>query len=152
VEDVVVAAEQKDAKSKSTSAELIAGKALVLSRVDPKAPMVNVALGSAHPRGEFFALALATIQNRMFVLSAPAWSNWIAVGFFSIAALFVPRLSKGLTALLGTIAILAVVLTALALIGTKLVALPVIVPVGLAVFLIIVRAVSPSSSSSRSSS
>ena len=143
LEDVIVAAEQSDAKAKSASAESFSGKALVLSRTDSKAPMVEVALGSPHPRGEFFALALGTIQSRAFIRSAPSWSNWAAIAFFTLASLAVPKLSRGLTALLGTIAILVVALVALAIVGTKLIALSMVVPVGLAAFVVVARAVSP---------
>jgi hypothetical protein len=139
-EDLLVSAEQRDANAKpATAANLFAGRALLLSRADSKVHPVPVALDRARSRGELFALALGTIQNRLFIESVPSWTDWAFIGFFTLAAGFVPGLKRSHVFILGSVLILASLVAALGLIGMKLIAFPVIVPVGLTLFLIIAR-------------
>jgi hypothetical protein len=143
-EDLVVGAEQKDAKARAAApSDLFTGRAILLSRTDVNNAKYPVALDTNRPRGELFALALGTIQNRAFVHSLPWWTEWAYIGFFTIAAGFVPYLRRSQVLILGVVAILACVVAALALIGAKLIALPVIVPVGLTLFLVIARFLTP---------
>jgi hypothetical protein len=143
-EDLVVAAEQKDANaSPSAVSELFTAHALLLSRTDRNVAKIPVTLDQPRPRGEFFALALGTIQNRSFIHSVPWWTNWAFVGFFTAAAAFVPYTRRSLVLILGSVSIFASLVTALGLIGTKLIALPVIVPIGLTLFLVVARFLTP---------
>lgn len=141
VEDLLVGAEQKDANT--ALPEIFTARALLLSRTDANAPKIPVALDRARPRGELAALALGTIQNRLFIRAVPWWTDWAFIGFFTLAAAFVPRLNRSQVLILGSVVILASIVAALALIGAKLIAFPVIVPVGLALFLIIARSLTP---------
>lgn len=141
VEELLVSAEQKEANA--APADLFTGRTVLLSRVDVNAPMTPVALDRTRPRGEMIALAVGTIQSRTFLHFVPPWTNWAIIGFFTLAALFVPGLRRSQVMILGSVAILASVVGALALIGAKLVVFPVIVPVGLALFLMIARLLSP---------
>src|SRR4030095_3965913 len=144
VEDLLVMAEQKDAKTRTVSrTDLFSSRALVLSRTDANADLIPVAFDRARPRGELAALALGTIQNRLFIRSVPRWTNWAVIGFFTLAAGFVPGLKRSHVLILGSVAILASLVAALALIGAGLIAFPAIVPVGLTVFLIIARFLTP---------
>lgn len=141
VEELLVSAEQKEANA--APADLFTSRTVLLSRVDVNAPMTPVSLDRTRPRGEMIALALGTIQSRTFLQFVPPWTNWAIIGFFTLAALFVPGLRKNQVMILGSVAILASVVGALALIGAKLIVFPVIVPVGLALFLMIARLLSP---------
>lgn len=144
-EDLMVSAEQKDAKTRvGASADLFSGRAIMLSRTDVNASRIPVALDRPRPRGELSALALGTIQNRAFIRPAPWWTNWAFIGFFTIAAGFVPYLRCSHVLILGTVAILASIVAALGLIGAKLIAVPLIVPLGLTLFLILARTLTPS--------
>ena len=143
-EDLVVAAEEKDANaSPSAASDLFTAHALLLSRTDRNVGKIPVTLDQPRPRGELFALALGTIQSRSFIHSVPWWTNWAFVGFFTVAAAFVPYMRRSLAFILGSVSILASLVAALGLIGTKLIALPVIVPIGLTLFLIIARFLTP---------
>jgi hypothetical protein len=143
-EDLVVGAEQKDANaSPSPSTDLFSARALLLSRTDLKAAKIPVTLDHPRPRGELYALALGTIQNRAFIHSVPWWTNWAFVGFFTLVAVFVPSMTRSLALILGSVSILGSLVAALGLIGTKLIALPVIVPIGVTMFLIIARFLIP---------
>jgi hypothetical protein len=143
-EDLVVGAEQKDAKAKAAApSDLFTGRAILLSRTDVNAARYPVMFDSPRSRGELFALALGTIQNRAFVRSVPWWSEWAFIGFFTIAAGFVPYLRRSHVLILGVVAILASLVAALGLIGAKLIALPVIVPLGLTLFLVLARFLTP---------
>ncbi|HET6408652.1 MAG TPA: CHASE2 domain-containing protein [Chthoniobacteraceae bacterium] len=145
-EDLVVSAEQREAKSRTViPAGLLSDKAVLLTRTDRDTPLISIALDRPRPRGELFALALGTIQTRAFIHAPPIWTNWAIVAFFTIAAGFVPWLRRSQTVILGLVAILAVSVAALALIGMKLLAVPVVVPVGLSLFLIIARLLTPDS-------
>lgn len=141
VEELLVSAEQKEANA--APADLFTGRTVLLSRVDVNAPMTSVALDRTRPRGEMIALAIGTIQSRTFLHFVPPWTDWAISGFFTLAALFVPGLRRSQVMILGSVAILASIVGALALIGAKLVVFPVIVPVGLALFLMIARLLSP---------
>src|SRR4029453_18101062 len=144
VEDLLVRAEQKDAKTRTVSrTDVFSSRALVLRRTDANADLIPVAFDRARPRGELAALALGTIQNRLFIRSVPRWTNWAVIGFFTLAAGFVPGLKRSHVLILGSVAILASLVAALALIGAGLIAFPAIVPVGLTVFLIIARFLTP---------
>jgi hypothetical protein len=144
VEDLLVSAEQKDAHTKTAMpAELFSTRALLLSRTDANATVIPVALDHSRPRGELLALALGTIQKRLFIQRVPWWTEWAIIGFFTLAAVFVPGLKRGHTFILGSVAILGSLVGALALIGAKLIAFPVVVPVGLPLFLIIARFLTP---------
>jgi CHASE2 domain len=144
VEDLLVRAEQKDAKTRTVSrTDVFSSRALVLSRTDANAHLIPVTFDRARPRGELAALALGTIQNRLFIRSVPRWTNWAIIGFFTLAAGFVPGLKRSHVLILGSVAILASLVAALALIGARLIAFPAIVPLGLTLFLIITRFLTP---------
>jgi hypothetical protein len=144
VDDLLVKAEQKDAKTRTASrADVFSSRALFLSRTDSNAHLIPVAFDRARPRGELAALALGTIQNRLFIRSVPWWTNLAIIALFTLAAGFVPGLKRGHVFILGSVAILASLVSALALIGATLIAFPAIIPVGLTLFLVIARFLTP---------
>ena len=49
------------------------------------------------------ALAVGTIQSRTFLHFVPPWTNWAIIGFFTVAALFVPGLRKNQVMILGSV-------------------------------------------------
>ena len=143
LDDLVLAAEQRDAGNAQTAAQLFAGRFLLLGRTDPQVSDLRLARGRPGSRAELFAAAIATIQGRSFIQRAPWWSDLIVVGFFAVLSYWVPRWGKGITLFLSLVAVPAYILFALALFGAKLLWLSAVVPAGLLLFIVLYRLASP---------
>jgi len=144
LDDLVLAAEQRDAGSQpNTPAELFAGRMLLLSRADPPAQTLRLACGRVGPPGELFASAIATAQARSFIRRAPWWSDYVIIGVYAFLGLWIPRWNRGLTIFICVFSLLAYALIALAIFGANLIWISGVIPVGLVLFLILYRFVSP---------
>jgi hypothetical protein len=144
VDDLVLAAEQRDAGSPTNvPAELFSGRMLLLSRADEAAQTLRLASGRRGPPGELFASAIATVQARSFIRRAPWWSDFVIIGAYALMGLWIPRWSRGLTIFVLVFSVLAYALVALGLFGAKLIWISGVIPVGLVLFLMLYRFVSP---------
>jgi hypothetical protein len=144
LDDLILAAEQRDAGGQSnTPPELFAGRLLLLSRADPPAQNLRLASGRRGTSGELFASAIATIQARSFIRRAPWWSDYIIIGGYALMGLWIPRWSRGLTMFIGIFSLLAYTLVALGIFGANLIWISGVIPLGLVLFLVLYRLVSP---------
>jgi hypothetical protein len=144
LDDLVLAAEQRDAGSKpELPVELFAGRFLLLTRTDNEAKTLRLAHGRRGSAGELFAAATATIQARSFIQRAPWWTDMVIAGFFAFVGCWIPRWSKGLTAFIACAALPAYALLALAVFGAKLMWISAVIPAGQILFLLVYRLVSP---------
>ena len=144
LDDLVLAAEQRDAGNQSSSqSELFSGRLLLLSRADPAALNLRLASGRRGTPGELFASAIATIQSRSFIRRAPWWVDYVIIGVYAFIGLWIPRWSRGLTIFIGVFSLLAYTLVALGIFGANLIWISGVIPLGLVIFLMIYRFVSP---------
>jgi len=95
------------------------------------------------PPGELFASAIATIQSRSFIRRAPWWVDYVIIGVYAFLGLWIPRWSRGLTIFIGVFSLLAYTLVALGIFGANLIWISGVIPLGLVIFLMIYRLVSP---------
>jgi hypothetical protein len=144
LDDLVLAAEQHEAGSQGRiPAETFAGRFILLSRTDREAANLRLASGRPGSRGELFAAAIATVQNRSFIRKAAWWTDLVIIGVFAFVGFWIPRWSKGLTVFLGIVTIPAYALLALAYFNSSMQWVSAVIPVGLILFLILYRLASP---------
>lgn len=144
-DDLVLAAEQADAKSEARNLppETFSGKLLLLSRVDEASRTLRLAAGRAGSAGELFTAAIATIQSRTFIRRAPPWADAVLIGVAMLASLWLPCWRRGRVAFFAILALIAYVLAALWIFGSELIWMPITLPTGLAVFLALYRLATP---------
>jgi hypothetical protein len=134
MDDLILAAELSETK-RAEHAELFAGRIVLLSKARDEAPKLALGGGRTGSRGELLAAAIATVQQRSFVLRAPWWLDFLAVGLFSALAFFVPQWSRLRVTLAGAGVLAGIVIGGVALFGVAKLWMSVLVPAGLWVFL-----------------
>jgi len=143
-DDLLLAAEQSEAKSDThLPPEMFAGKLLLLSRVDQASRTLRLAAGRSGSIGELFAAAIGTIQSRTFIRRAPGWVEIAIAGAAILISLWLPRWPKRVAIFLAVIGLPAYVLLALWVFGSELMWLPIVVPAGLTLFLLLYRLATP---------
>ena len=138
--DLLLAAEQAQAKQKTVVpvAELT-HRFTLLARTDGASRVLRFANGKFGTLGELFASAIATIQNREFVRSAPVWAEAFLILDALVLAWFCTRLRKPTAAIACAVVFCAYMLVALGLFAGTLIALPLVLPAGLIAFVGIFR-------------
>jgi hypothetical protein len=144
LDDLVLAAEQRDAGSEtSTPADWFSGRLLLLSRDTDQMRTISLAAGRRVSRGELFASSIATIHGRSFIQRAPWWVDAIIIACYASLAVAARRWGKGITLFLGFVSLLAYTLVALAVFGVQLVWMPAVLPAGLVLFIVAYRLATP---------
>src|SRR5690606_34053294 len=87
--------------------------------------------------------ALATIQTGWFITRAPAWVDWVIIGTICMGSLWIPRLRRRTVPIAAALGLIAYVCGALALFSRHLVWLPILLPVGLLLFVVVYRLATP---------
>jgi hypothetical protein len=143
-DDLILAAEQRDARSDgAVSPELFARKLVMMSRTDPGVASLRLVHGQPGSRGQLLTSGIATILNRSFISRAGWWSDLLVVLALSAAGYWVLRGSKLLVAFVALMILITYALAALGIFSWKHVWLSLVVPAGQILFLVIFRFVSP---------
>jgi hypothetical protein len=141
-----LATEQKEAGRETIApVELLKGSIVLLSRTDPEARTIPLAARRDASPGEFFADAIATIQNQSFIQPVPQWAQYTVIGVFMIFGFFIPRRKKFAAVLLGIVVLTAYAMAAIAVFSRWLMWLPGVVPVGIVAVCLLFRIVTPDS-------
>ncbi|MHA3770647.1 CHASE2 domain-containing protein [Verrucomicrobiota bacterium sgz303538] len=143
-DDLLLSAEQAAAKTKTTiPAERLAHSVTILARTDQAVRTVPIPLQPKVASGELFTSALGTIQMQWFIQRAPNWFDWSLIAAAALLSFLAPRARKG-RVVIATIILLALYTGAAVLVFQRtLVWLPALLPVGLALFVIIFRLLTP---------
>lgn len=143
-DDLVFSSIQRSAQSETHIPEqAFAGKFLFLSRVDPESQTLRLAAGRYGSPGELIAAAIGTIQSRTFIRRAPYGVEAGIIGLGMLLSLWLPRWRKAYVTFCAVLLLLFYILAALWVFGLELIWMPILVPVGLTLFLIIYRAAIP---------
>ncbi len=139
-DELLVAGEQADSKQATTApVRQIQGAVSILARTDRSARTLREGFGSRQSEGELFAAAVATIQRKAFMERAPIWFDLLLIAAAAGAAWWIPRWRKVRVAVGSFAIILGYLLAAMALFTWKQIWLPVVLPSGLASFVVAYR-------------
>lgn len=139
-DNLVLTREQADKGEPTASPpDFFKARLLYLARTDPSARTLITPVGEKISSGEFTAAALATIQAGAHPHRVGGWFDWL---FVFIVAAVSPWLTRGKATRMAMILVVteaAYLAIALAIFNAKLLALPVVLPLGLALWLLLLR-------------
>lgn len=139
-DDLILSREQTDKGEPATiSPDAFKARLIYLARTDPSSRTLVTPVGEKISSGEFTAAALATIQTGAHPHRIGAWFDWV---FVILIAAVSPWLTRGKAtrfALLVVASEAAYIAIAIALFKSKLIALPAVLPLGLALWLLLLR-------------
>jgi CHASE2 domain len=143
-DELLLSAEQIAAKRKPQApVDRLAGGIALLARTDSPSRLLSLALRKDGSEGELFAAAIATIQEQSFLRRAPWWLDLALIAVVAVAGLWIPRWRKGKVALGALGGLIIYVLGALAVLTTQHVWAPIVLPLGLALFVTLYRCATP---------
>ncbi len=137
VGDLILAAAQ-DQKPTAGAAPRIKGSFALVARNDGASRMLHFANRSGS-RGEFFAQSIATIQQQAFIRRIPVYGEACIIAAGIALAWYASRKSRLATVTLGVAAVAAYMLIALGIFAGTFIALPLLLPVGLIGFVVLLR-------------
>ncbi len=149
-DDLLLSTEQIAAKQKPAApVDRLRGGIALLARDDYSARTLPLALGRKGSEGELFAAAIATIQRQDFVTRAPVWADLLIIAAAALASLRSAAWRKGVFAAGSAFAGVLYVVGALALFAFTRIWLPLVLPVGLVMIIVLWRLALPDDSSRR---
>lgn len=123
--------------------DAIQDKLVLLARTDANSHVINFPIRDKGSSGELFAAAIATLQNGMFIRRVGFSADAITIGVAMLLSWFLSRRTRKFTIAFIFTALASYVLIGLGLFAARLIALPVILPVGLAFLLVLFRLFTP---------
>jgi hypothetical protein len=114
-------------------------RVLILARTTAAQRTVIDPSGAHISPGEFAADALATIQTASQPSRIGAWFDWLLVAVTVVVSYWLPRWSTGRMALVVLVCEAGYLAGAFALFHARLLALPGVLPLGLAVWILLLR-------------
>jgi hypothetical protein len=139
-DDLLVARYQIDNGNPSVyPPEFFDKKVLLLARTDDSARTLELPVGSKISAGEMVASAVATIQAKAHPGRIGTWFDWTLVALTAVASFWLPRWRTSWMAALVIVCDVAYFGGALALFHWKMLALPAVLPLGLALWLLLLR-------------
>lgn len=139
-DDLLVARYQMDNGNKPNyPPALFDKKVLLLARADNTARNLETPTGLKISAGELAAYAIATIQAKAQPQRIGAWFDWALVGLATIASYWLPRWRTSLMAVLVIVCDVAYLGGALALFRLQSLTLPAVLPLGLAMWMLLLR-------------
>jgi CHASE2 domain-containing sensor protein len=145
-DELLLAAEQVAAKQKPTApVDRLAGSIALLARTDAADRTMPVALRKHVSPGEILAAGIATLQSGAFVERIPRWFDAGLIAAAVIAGFWIPRFAKRKVALWCAVLFVLYLAAAFALFHFQTIWLPLILPLGLLVFIALYRAATPNS-------
>ena len=119
--------------------EFFKTKLLYLARTEPSARTFFTPVGEKISTGEFITAALATIQSGAHPHRVGAWFDWLFVLFVALMSPWLTRGKATRVALIVVVTEAAYLAVALYIFNVKLLALPAVLPLGLALWLLLLR-------------
>lgn len=120
-------------------AEVFDKKVVLLARTDAAVRTVEVPVGGKISPGELVAHALVTIQGNVHPKRIGTWFDWALVAVVSVISFWLPRWSTGRMALVVIACEAAYLGAALAIFRSQMLALPGVLPLGLALWVLLLR-------------
>lgn len=143
-EDLLLTAEQAAAKTETTiPAERLARSVTILGRTDEASRTVQLPLQPNAAPSELFTSALGTIQTEAFIRRIPYWFDWSLIGAVGLLSFLVPRSRKGRVVICTLILLALYGGAAFFYFQRTLTWLPALLPLGLTLFVILYRLVTP---------
>ena len=141
-DDLLLSREQIDRRETPVQpADFFKGRVILLARADLESRLMTAPDGQKISPGEFFAASLATIEADAFPRRIGMWFDWSLVGFAAINALWLrkwkPWFSVGAVVLI----LLSYAGTASLVFNSRFLILPIALPAGLAVWVLLLRLV-----------
>jgi hypothetical protein len=139
-DELLVARYQMDNGQPPTHpATLFDKKVLILARTDESARSLDAPVGRKISPGELVTFAVATIQAKAFPQRIGAWFDWSLVLLAAITSYWLPRWKTGRMAALVVVCDIAYLGAALAIFHFHMLALPAVLPLGLALWMLLLR-------------
>jgi hypothetical protein len=123
--------------------DAIKDKLVLLARTDANSHVINFPISGKGSSGELFAAAIATVQNGMFIRRVGFYADAATIGVAMLLSWFFSRRSRKFTIAFIFTALAAYVLIGLSIFAARLIALPLILPLGLACLLVLFRLFTP---------
>lgn len=143
-DDLLLATTQMDANSQPIVARsAIDGKFALLARVDAAARTLRFSNGQTGAPGELFAAAIATVQSQSFFREIGAWFDGLVIAVMMFFGWFVYRRPRGYAPWMALVLLTAYLMVALLVFSLHRLALPLVLPVGLAAFIALFRLFAP---------
>ncbi len=114
-------------------------KVLILARTDDASRTLEPPVGPKISPGEMVACAVATIQANAHPDRIGSWFDWMLVGLTAVASFWLPRWKTGWMAALVVVCDVAYFVGALSLFHMRMIALPAVLPLGLALWMLLLR-------------
>ena len=137
VSDLILAASQKEKPVAGPTTRLGQSLALI-ARNDAASRKLDFAKRTGST-GELFALSIATIQQQIFIRRFPIYGEVAVIGAGMALAWFISRKGKFGALFTGVAAMAVYLLIALGLFAGTFIALPLILPLGLVCFIVLLR-------------
>jgi hypothetical protein len=139
-DNLVLTCEQTEKGEPTASpADHFKSRLLYLARTDPSARILITPVGEKISPGEFTAAALATIQTGAHAHRVGEWFDWLLVLFVASISPWITRGKATRLALIVVATEAAYLAIALYIFKAKLLALPAVLPLGLALWLLLLR-------------
>ena len=139
-DNLVLSREQSDKGEPSASSpDFFKAKLLYLARTDSSSRTTVTPFGEKVSTGEFTAAALSTIQAAAHPHRIGEWFDWLLVFFIAAVSPWITRGKATHLALIVVVIEAAYLAIVLAIFKAKLIALPAVLPLGLALWLLLLR-------------
>ena len=139
-DDLLFATEQAAVGSRPVAdLSKLKSRIVLLSRVDAQAQKIPLAARRTGSQGELFAAAIATMLNQSFIQRAPVWTEIAVLTVLALLGCFVPGWTRFGAVVVGFVALAAYVLIAMAVFNRWLIWMPVMLPAGGVLCLVVFR-------------
>ena len=139
-DELLLAREQSEKGEPLTvPAAYLKNRVLILARTDANADQLATPTGSRVSPGELTAAALATIQLATYPHAIGAWFSWLFIVIAAAAAYYIPRWKSSHMALIVIATEAAYIALAIALFKEFSLALPGVLPLGLVLWMLLLR-------------
>ncbi len=144
LDELVLASAQVDAgRATIVPADRLNGQLLLLARMDENARTLTLSANRDASPGELLASGIATVLSRSFIRRVPRWFDLAVIVLAMLSALGTLRWRKRSVAISIIFLIVMYLLAALAFFGQALTWVPILLPGGLALFVIVYRLATP---------
>lgn len=139
-DDLLLAVEQLQARRNPVVAPtMVRDKLVLLARTDAGARTLDLPTGRKGSPGELLAAAVATVQNGTFIRRVGLWFDACLIAAAMALSWYVGGRRRRKALAFTAVAIVAYLLVGLAIFSTMLVAVPLVLPVGLAAVVALLR-------------
>lgn len=141
-DDLLLSREQIDRKETPVQpADFFKDRIILLSRSDAEARLIAGPDGQRIAPGEFFAASLATLQVKAFPNRIATWFDWSVVAFAALNALWLRKWRPVFSTCIILFIIAAYIGVTFLVFNSRFLILPIALPVGLAVWVLLLRLV-----------